>query len=458
MMGTICVLLLGLLAVVPSVHGAKEYIQSQNPEVVPKGRKYESEVPGGVLVLANERRETTKLFYTLSKCCCKCSCVVSPDAKKAGIDKPTQEIKELLYRIPISNPGKNCVSAIALTEGNAVSDVVQAEYDITLPPGAHLRPPVIQPVRGKYRGFVKVVMNKADGSEFKKGEYIHYSIDNKPAHLTPETGRKYEAPFEITDVGVHTIKAVFVSEGVESAAATRVLEVVLPLAYQVVPAAPKQGQRITLMFQGFKLSPVTRVFVSTTDCSNKNLYLTHQLRGCDCPFGVVPRTMTHSFVSREYVDKVYVCYSKDDGKTWVRMMRGDTRKATFPIVAFAQEGSAAGDDEDGHGLGEEVEDQPPVDWAEYYKGLETPTASRGNWVEPFVVIIVILVCLTDDCHRCWRQHTHTHTHTHTGHWCALHLQAKRLVICPIPPSVAFFLFPPLFPWRSSCHNGIHSAL
>ena len=281
-----------------------------------------------------------------------------------------------------------------MTLGSEPSGIVKQEYRIQGASGG-FGAPVIHPKRGKYSGFVKVNITKADGSAPASGEKFLYTIDG--TEPTVDKGLEYKGGFEIHSLGVHSVKAILVStdsagKNTASMHCYRDLEVVLAAAYELAPAEPEQGKSMTIMFQGFKPTMKTKVFVSTADCSKKHMKLTHELRGCNCAQGripVSPSLLSLTFLPLESSDTVYVCLSRNNGETWTKLKRASTKRSTFSIGAG---GRGAVESEEQNELVEE-DVTPPMSEAELRKHAETPNKGEKGWsIEPFVVVVVILVC------------------------------------------------------------------
>eukprot|EP01061_Rhynchopus_euleeides_P022133 TRINITY_DN36054_c0_g1_i1.p1 TRINITY_DN36054_c0_g1~~TRINITY_DN36054_c0_g1_i1.p1 ORF type:complete len:415 (+),score=155.96 TRINITY_DN36054_c0_g1_i1:115-1359(+) len=366
-------------------------VQSQVPEIVPMGGKFDREVK--VRIFSNEERGNVRIFYTVSKCCCTCECVEDPKPDQAGIEKPSRELETLARPILVSEP-VTCVSAVAVTQGSKPSEFVRSEYRVDA--DSLKASPSISPKRGKYSGFVVVSIAKKSGLPLGSSEKFMYTIDGDDP--TPEKGTQYTGPFKITAVGLHTVKAVLVSGGAASMHAYRDLQVVLPLAYELDPPQPVQGRPLTVMLQGVAPSVVTKVFLSTADCSQPHMQLQHELRGCDCPEGRHPVKPMLALTFRPIdspTPNVYVCVTRNGGQTWVKAKRALTGNYTFALAPMA--GASL---EGGGGTGEEleqgelVEDAPPMDYERLLKHAAAQSrrsSTDDSWaIEPFVVIIVIL--------------------------------------------------------------------
>eukprot|EP01062_Namystynia_karyoxenos_P080831 TRINITY_DN8774_c0_g1_i1.p1 TRINITY_DN8774_c0_g1~~TRINITY_DN8774_c0_g1_i1.p1 ORF type:complete len:460 (+),score=103.43 TRINITY_DN8774_c0_g1_i1:81-1460(+) len=300
-------------------------IESQTPSIAPPGGEFVGEVPEGIAILSNSPREKTRLFYTVNPCnpaaVPGCRGWHRPDPAAAGVG---QETRELTYgeRIGLTKPGLWFVSAVALTEGFAESFVENGTFRIRSP---DLLPPKILTEEGKYRKKVTVKMQAT-----VEGAEVRYTVDG--SQPTPDSP-KYDGPVDIETAGRHYVKALQVKAGLTSPTVQAVYVVSLPVAYIVTTecsecAGPTSGEPFTLMFQGFRSSPQTKVFVTTArdacTIASQGGGVVHTLQGCGCADtpsnpkgGVVPVDLTwHIHTIDAGHPEVFVCFSADGGNTW----------------------------------------------------------------------------------------------------------------------------------------------
>eukprot|EP01059_Diplonema_ambulator_P020502 TRINITY_DN34317_c0_g1_i1.p1 TRINITY_DN34317_c0_g1~~TRINITY_DN34317_c0_g1_i1.p1 ORF type:complete len:426 (+),score=42.05 TRINITY_DN34317_c0_g1_i1:93-1280(+) len=365
---------------------AGDRIPSQAPTIIPLGGRFEGSVQGGIALLANEDRSSTRLYYTVSNCC-NCPEWKKPDPAKTGIDQDTRELRSVAERIHLTKSG--CITAVAVMEGQDPSELTTAVFEIT---DSLIAPPLIHPNRGKYRGRVAVRM----ASETPDVS-IYYTIDGD---APTEQSDKYTGSFNLTAVGRHYIRAVAVAGGMRSPVSERVVEIVLPVKYAVVVDGCEEckgatvGRPFVLMFQGFKPSPVTRVFVSPLDCST-GLY--HMLEGCDCRDGIIPYNLSLKLVTNDNpVDQVFVCFTENGGQTWSLIPNAATSQPHFtlhtPLDASGHHinTTAFFKSHQQEGL---VEEATPADWETYHTAQRRKRASsqtNSDALTPGIVVLVIL--------------------------------------------------------------------
>ncbi|KAJ9452213.1 hypothetical protein DIPPA_63573 [Diplonema papillatum] len=359
-------------------------IQSQPPAVIPDGGRFQGEVQGGVHLLPTGGREACKIYYTVASCC-SCDQQKIVDLNNVGIDKDTKELQWIKETIPINSVGEACISAVAVTEGQSPSKVVKSLFSIA-EAASHLRKPVVEPPQGKYREFVTVKM-LAPGVT---GD-IFYTVDGELPSQNKK-GTKYEGPFQLRTPGLHHVAAVVVVDGVLSPTEATEYEVVLPVAYKVQSEAgfgfATVGDPFVVMFQGFKPTPKTRVFLSTVNCTNTP---SHELIGCNCPGGVVPlKLQLHVTTLDAPTNHVYVCFSNNGGSSWSAIRQegasGD-QLYTFPLRP-----SPLGSMTETNGLvaGSRVAEDTPFDWSEYQRQQQPSSSGSMDVVVPAVVVLAIL--------------------------------------------------------------------
>eukprot|EP01064_Diplonema_japonicum_P039068 TRINITY_DN9702_c0_g1_i1.p1 TRINITY_DN9702_c0_g1~~TRINITY_DN9702_c0_g1_i1.p1 ORF type:complete len:417 (+),score=35.57 TRINITY_DN9702_c0_g1_i1:53-1252(+) len=376
-----------ILAICLIIREACGAIPSQEPEIVPSGGKFEGAVQGGVALLSNADRSVTKLYYTVSRCC-DCPDWKRPDPKNAGIDKDTRELKRIGERIHLTTT--SCVSSLAVTQDQEPSDIVKALFQIT---ASLVTPPIISPKRGKYRGKVVLTMSAQDGCE------IYYTINGAEPSKQSE---KYHGPITINTFGKHYIRAVSISGGVTSPITVHEVEIVLPVRYMVVTdgcdtcKGPTVGRPFTVMFQGFKPTPVTRVFISPVECSPRGAY--HMLEGCDCRDGVVPANLTLKMITNDApAAKVYICFSENGGLAWTTLLNAATAEPFFPLFPPLSANGSHVDPTSLHNAQQDggmVEEATPKDWEDYHKAEKRKKArvanSNTDVLTPGIVVLVIL--------------------------------------------------------------------
>eukprot|EP01065_Artemidia_motanka_P033378 TRINITY_DN40373_c0_g1_i1.p1 TRINITY_DN40373_c0_g1~~TRINITY_DN40373_c0_g1_i1.p1 ORF type:complete len:463 (+),score=96.19 TRINITY_DN40373_c0_g1_i1:74-1390(+) len=353
-------------------------IESQTPSIVPAGGEFIGEVPhGGIALLSNAPRDRTRLFYTINDCnptaVPGCAGWRRPKPAEAGVGQDTKELK-WGEKVPLSKPGLWFISAVAITQGLGDSFVENATFRIK---HASLDPPEIAAPAGKYRKKVEVQIDSKVA-----GATVHYTTDgSQPTSQSP----KYTAPFEITLPGRHVVKAINVKGDDESPTRQSVYVISLPVAYMVSTECekckgPTVDEPFTLMFQGFRSSPQTKVFVTTSmracEVASNGAGIMHTLQGCGCADspsnpkgGIVPKDLTwHIHTLDSPTSDVYVCFSDDGGNSWSLMPRatsGEEQQFSFPL--YANEGEKAGGHRVAGGTGGVEAFDAPFDWRDHHR-------------------------------------------------------------------------------------------
>lgn len=359
---------------------------SQEPSIFPSGGTFEGEVANGITITPNGEPGQTKLYYTISTCnpaiVSGCSGWRKPTPEEAGVGEHTRELKAD-EKVNLSKPGLWFVSAVALTKGFAISFVENATFKISTP---DIEAPKFLTLEGKYRN--KVVV------ELKSDLVIHYTIDGTNPDINSP---KYDQPFEITSPGRHVVKAVSVQGDKISPMRQATFVVSLPVAFEVSTECeeckgPTVNKPFTIMFQGFRSTADTRVFVSSgiesCDIATRGGGVTHTLQGCGCApspsnptGGIVPKDLVWVINTNDSPHpEVVVCYSNDKGATWEAIPRAssplDDQKYSFPLLA------PVGGDKPKTPTQNKVEAfDAPFDWASHYQQIQNAPPSSAKLKE-----------------------------------------------------------------------------
>eukprot|EP00756_Hemistasia_phaeocysticola_P029693 Hpha_TRINITY_DN16246_c1_g3::TRINITY_DN16246_c1_g3_i1::g.13031::m.13031 len=368
-------------------------IDSQTPSIFPPGGIFQGEVKDGISITPNGEPEQTKLFYSISACnpavVSGCSGWHKPKPEEAGVGEHTREVKPG-EKVSLSKPGLWFVSAVALTNGLGPSFVENATFRINEP---ELDAPKFLSLEGKYRSKVLI--------EIKSSHEIRYTFDGTQP---TRDSAKYEKAFEITAPGRHVVKAISVDGEKVSPTRQATFVVSLPVAYEVSTECaeckgPTVDEPFTIMFQGFRSTTKTRVFVSSasTACeiATRGGGVVHTLQGCGCSQspsnkngGIVPIDLVwHIHTLDSPHPEIFVCFSDDEGKTWEAIPRAsslpDDVKYSFPLLAPLKPGQAGAG-----GAGVKVEAfDAPFDWRDHHdqqksqlteqiRGMTTPRSAR----------------------------------------------------------------------------------
>eukprot|EP01060_Flectonema_neradi_P005101 TRINITY_DN1338_c0_g1_i7.p1 TRINITY_DN1338_c0_g1~~TRINITY_DN1338_c0_g1_i7.p1 ORF type:complete len:402 (+),score=81.21 TRINITY_DN1338_c0_g1_i7:101-1306(+) len=384
----------GLLLLVSVVVGKEVKIQSMPPSIVPAGGIFLGGVPEGVAILSNARERETSLYYTITVCApslenCQ---MVEPDPENVGLDKPTKQLQKG-ERILIHRPGQTWVSAMAVTNGQIPSTAASAKFEITRLEITSSIPQIHTPTEANiYRSQVQIYITAPEDTT------VHYTVDGDMPGLKSPV---YKGPFVVDTPGVHFIRALGVNKkGEISPSEQRKIEIYLPVAYQVSTSGcpgckgPTVGIPFTLMFQGFKVSPLVRIFVSTVDCTAGPI---HPLVGFnedkEDGEGVIPHKQSITILTTDAPnDNIYVCYSHNGGQTWEKIPRASDDPAAelvYPFKLYPSPTQASPVTASQNSIGAVVE-EAPFDWAEYNKQKRTERANNEFDPMPVVVIVVIL--------------------------------------------------------------------
>ena len=389
-------ILLGLLTLVCAVGGRIAIVQSMPPSIVPAGGLFMGGVPEGVAILSNARERDTMLYYTITVCgTVSDNCqMVEPDPENVGLDKPTKQLQKG-ERILIHRPGETWVSAMAVTNGQQPSSAASAKFHIERINVTSSIPQIHTPTKAStYRSRVQMYISAPEDT------VVHYTVDGDMPDLKSPV---YKAPFIIDTPGVHYVRAIGVSKkGEISPAEQRKVQIYLPVAYQVSTSGcptckgPTVGIPFTLMFQGFKVSPLVRIFVSTVDCTSGPI---HPLVGFnedkEDGEGVIPHKQSVVITTTDAPNEaIYVCYSHNGGQSWEKIPIASDDPAdelTYPFKLFPGDGKTNQAVVSQNSAGAVVEDAP-FDWADYNKQKRAERANNEFDPMPVVVIVVVLVC------------------------------------------------------------------